>query len=98
MTFTSLLSLFAYSTRYIAANIPRGAAIKRDISVTKMVFISAGRSETFSELYFHAKRFADKFGTPFIRIYPTSRSKTVAVIHAADTTEKKSMNESGFFL
>ena len=65
---TILFPLFAYSTRYIAENTPKGTAITNDRAVITTVFIKAGKSETFSELYSKLKRSSDKFGIPFINI------------------------------
>ena len=48
MTLTNLLPFFAYSTRYIAQNMPRGAAIARDTRSISKVFTIAGSIDTFS--------------------------------------------------
>jgi hypothetical protein len=67
---TSLLFFFEYSTRYIAENIPSGAAMRSDKAVIVKVFTRAGNKETLSELYSSANRSQDRFGIPFMRIYP----------------------------
>ena len=45
--FYKLAPFFAYSTRYIAAKIPNGTAIKSDSSVIISVLISAGIRDAF---------------------------------------------------
>ena len=44
----SLITLTNYSTRYIAQNMPRGAAIARDTRSISKVFTIAGSIDTFS--------------------------------------------------
>ena len=65
---TSLFPLFAYSTRYIAENIPIGAEKRSDNNVIDIVFIIAGIIDTFSELYSHANKSGVRFGIPLINI------------------------------
>ncbi len=61
---TSLLFFRAYSVRYTAANIPNGAANNRARNVISNVLIRAGKSDTFSVVYFHSNSFGDIFGMP----------------------------------
>jgi hypothetical protein len=74
---------FAYSTRYIADEIPSGTAINKEINVTSIVFTIAGNKDTFSELYSSSKRSNERLGIPLISIYPIRENKIAIVIKAA---------------
>ena len=67
-TLTSLLPRRAYSTSQMAAKMPKGVAIASAKAVISTVLMSAGISETFSELYSHAKRAGFKLGMPMTRM------------------------------
>ena len=67
-TSTILLPRLAYSTKYIAAKIPKGVAINRASTTIIKVSSMAGNMETFSVLYSSSKSLRLKFGKPCHRI------------------------------
>ena len=66
---TILLPFFAYSTIYIAENIPIGTAIIIDKNVINIVLIIEGIIETLSDVYVNENKLPVKYGTPLINIY-----------------------------
>ena len=67
-TLTSLLPRRAYSTSQMAAKMPSGVAISSAKAVISTVLMRAGISETFSELYSHAKSSGLRLGMPMTRM------------------------------
>ena len=67
-TLTSLLPRWAYSTSQIAAKMPSGVEIASEKAVISTVLMSAGVSETFSELYSQANSSGFKLGMPMTRM------------------------------
>src|SRR5690554_7741916 len=56
ISFTNLFSLLAYSTRKIAEKIPIGAAMDKEITIIRIVFINEGIREPLVELYSHSNK------------------------------------------
>ena len=98
MISTNLFPLFAYSTRKIAENIPKGTAIIRDNSVITIVLTKAGTTDAFSELYSSEKSDGVMCGTPLIRIYAIRKISTANVMIAASITSSITINDPGCFI
>lgn len=96
-TFTNLLPLDVYSTKYIADITPKGTAITRVSKMANTVSIKAGTSETLSDVYFHSKRPGVRFGIPIMRMYPTIIIRIAAVKNDASLI-KQSITIDDVFL
>src|SRR5574344_3020083 len=80
---TNLLPRPAYSTRYTAEKIPRGAAKSKASTIILIVFTAAGTRLTFVLVYVQAKSPGVRFQTPSHKIYPSNRSSEEKVTSAA---------------